>query len=125
VGEYGVKISQFGIIGAPRPPQAVQEQINAKVKAQQLALQKENEVQQAKADATKRVAQAEGEARARIAEAEGQAKANQVLMSSMTPALLEWRRLALQEQALGKWNGTLPTYNGGGAVPFISIEPTK
>lgn len=111
VEPIGVHIEQFGLIGAPRPPQSVIDSINMKAQAIQNALRVENEVRQSKAEAEKRVAQAEGEA-----------KANQVLSSSLTPPLIQWRQLELQGQALAKWNGQLPTYNGGGAIPFIQIQ---
>jgi regulator of protease activity HflC (stomatin/prohibitin superfamily) len=119
----GVQLDQFGLIGAPRPPQQVIDAINAKVQATQNAIRVENEVRQAKAQAEKNVAEAEGQARAAIARAEGDAKANQVLSSSITPTLVEWRKLEIQQHAIEKWNGTLPTY-AGSAVPFLSL-PTQ
>ncbi len=53
-------IDQFGFIGSPRPPQSVIDAINAKVQAQQIAVQKQNELVQSQADAAKLVAAAEG-----------------------------------------------------------------
>jgi regulator of protease activity HflC (stomatin/prohibitin superfamily) len=121
----GVQLDQFGLIGAPRPPQQVIDAINAKVQATQNAIRVENEVRQAKAQAEKNVAEAEGMARAAIARAEGDAKANQVLSSSITQTLVEWRKLEIQQRAIDKWNGTLPTYSGN-AVPFLSLpSPTS
>jgi regulator of protease activity HflC (stomatin/prohibitin superfamily) len=119
----GVQLDQFGLIGAPRPPQQVIEAINAKVQATQNAIRVENEVRQAKAQAEKNVAEAEGQARAAIARAEGDAKANQVLSSSITPTLVEWRKLEIQQHAIEKWNGNLPTYSGN-TVPFLSLPAT-
>jgi regulator of protease activity HflC (stomatin/prohibitin superfamily) len=121
----GVQLDQFGLIGAPRPPQQVIEAINAKVQATQNAIRVENEVRQAKAQAEKNVADAEGLARAAIARAEGDAKANQLLSSSITPTLVEWRKLEVQQRAIDKWNGSLPTYSGN-AVPFLPLpSPTS
>ncbi len=117
----GVQLDQFGFIGAPRPPKQVVDAINGKVQATQDAIRVENEVRQAKAEAEKRVAQAEGEARAAIAKATGDAKANQVLTSSITSTLLEWRRLEIQQASIAKWDGKLPTYNGSGALPMIQL----
>src|ERR1039458_7963282 len=51
VGDIGVVIDQFGFIGSPRPPQSVIDAINAKVQAQQIAVQKQNELVQSQADA--------------------------------------------------------------------------
>lgn len=113
VGPIGVHIEQFGLVGAPRPPETVLSAINAKVQATQIALQKQNEIVQAEADAKKRVAQATGEA-----------EANQKLANSLTPTLLEWQRLENQKQAISKWSGVPPAYIGGGSgttlfqVPF-------
>lgn len=110
VEPIGVSIEQFGLIGAPRPPQSVIDSINAKAQAIQNAVRTENEIRQSNAEAQKRIAQAEGEA-----------KANQILTNSLSPTLLEWRRISIQEQATNKWDGRLPQYNAGGAVPFIQI----
>lgn len=124
---YGVIIDQFGLIGACRPPQNVIDAINLKVGAQQLAFQKQNELAQAQADAAKAVAKAkgqadaevtsaQGDAAAAIERAQGDAKANQVLSQSLTPNVLEWKRLQIQSQ----WDGKLPNITGG-ALPMISI----
>ena len=121
----GVQLDQFGFIGAPRPPKEVTESINMKVKATQDAIRVENEVRQTKAQAEKDVAQAEGFARAAIAKAEGEAKANRILVESITSTLLEWRRLEIQQSSVTKWNGQLPTYNGGGTLPMIQLPPLK
>lgn len=126
VKSIGVVIDQFGLIGAPRPPAQIQKSINDKASAQQLAQQKENELKQAEADARKVVATAEGAALAARAEAEGEANAiklradanataNRKLSESITPSLLELKRLE-------KWNGELPYINGGSTNPFVSIE---
>lgn len=125
VEPIGVRIDQFGIIGAPRPPQAVIDAINAKVHATQLAQQKQNELVQVQADAAKAVAKSTGEADAAIAQAKGeaeytritaeaQAKANRLLQESLTGALLDLKRLE-------KWNGVLPQVSGG-STPFINLQ---
>lgn len=101
----GVKLEQFGFIGAPRPPPTVTDAIAAKIHATQLAMQKQNELVQAQADAAKMVATAEGDAKSTITRAEAQAKANRLLSDSITPTLVEYRKL-------DKWNGVLPTVAG-------------
>lgn len=105
--------SQFGFIGAPRPPKQVIESINMKAQASQLALQKQNELVQVQADAAKEVARAEGHAKAVLASAEADARANRMLADSLTGSLVELKRLE-------KWNGVLPSVTGG-AMPFISM----
>lgn len=112
------------VIGSPRPPQAVIDSINGKVKATQDAIRVENEVRQTKAQAEKNIAQAEGEAAAAIAKANGEAKANAIVNSSISPNLLDWRRLEISSVATQKWNGQLPTYSGG-TMPFIQLPAIK
>lgn len=113
VSPYGTVIDQFGFIGAPSPPQTVMDSINSKVQAQQIALQKQNEVQQATFDAQKRVAQATGEA-----------QANALLAKSISPELIEWRKLDLENQALSRWDGKQPTtlMTGGGNGSGILLQ---
>ena len=122
---YGVHIEQLGFNGSPRPPQAVIDAINGKVKATQDAIRVENEVRQTKAQAEKDVAKATGEANALIAKATGEAKANGLVNGSLTPNLLEWRRLDIQLNAINKWDGKLPVYSGG-STPLIQLPmPAK
>lgn len=120
IAPYGVQIVQFGFIGAPRPPQAVIDSINAKAGATQKAIQIENELRQSEAEAKKRVAQAEGEAKAAIARAKGDAEAlriraeadaqtNAKIAASVTPALIEYRRVL-------KWDGKMPQVTSGSAI---------
>lgn len=109
----GVQLDQFGFVGAPRPPQAVIDAINAKVHATQLAIQKQNELVQAQADANKEVAKTEGYARSVTIRADAEAAANRKIAESLTPNLVSYK-------ALEKWNGTLPQVSGG-AVPFVNL----
>jgi regulator of protease activity HflC (stomatin/prohibitin superfamily) len=115
VKPIGVEIDQFGLIGAPRPPAQIQKGINDKAAAQQLAQQKVNELQQANADAQKVIAKANGDAEATRIWSDAQAAANRKLSESLTPNLLELKKLE-------KWNGDLPYINGGSTNPFVSIE---
>lgn len=121
-GGMGVIIDQLGFIEAPRPPQAVTDSLNAKVQATQLAMQKQNELMQAKAEAAKNVAYAEGDAKAAIARAEGQAAANRKISESISPNVLEWRRLDLQNKWMDKWGGQVPTYYAGPAGANLMFQ---
>jgi regulator of protease activity HflC (stomatin/prohibitin superfamily) len=112
---FGVMLeTQFGIIGAPRPPANVVEAINLQAVAQRLALTKENELRQVQADAAKIVAKAEGDARAKAIWAEAEASANRRVADSLTTNLIELKRLE-------RWNGTLPQVTSG-ATPFLSLK---
>jgi len=131
VNQFGVEITQFGVIGRPRPPQELTARINAKVGAVQRAQQAENELRQTQAEAAKQVAEAEGNAKSRIAEAEGnaksriveaegQAKANALLSASINENLIKWRTV----DVMSRWNGALPTYMagaGGLPVPMVNV----
>jgi len=113
--EYGVKLVQFGFIGAPRLPEQVVNALNAKIKATQDAMRVENEVRQASAEARKAVAKAEGEA-----------KANLILTQSITPILLQWRQLQITENAVARWDGRRPTVEGANAGMLLQIPmPSK
>lgn len=115
---YGVILEpQFGFIGAPRPPQAVIAMINAKVSAVQLAQQKQNELVQVEADMAKEREKTDTYARNTLTLAEAQATANRQLADSLSPALIELKRLE-------KWDGQLPYINGGSTNPFVSISST-
>jgi regulator of protease activity HflC (stomatin/prohibitin superfamily) len=124
VADIGVEIQNFGIIGAPRAPQQIIDAINNKMEAQQIAMQKQNQVAQAQADAQKAVAEAEGQAKSKIAIAQGEAEANKKLVESLSPALLQWRQLNITEQAVNKWNGQQPQVLGGGNNGLLFNIPT-
>jgi regulator of protease activity HflC (stomatin/prohibitin superfamily) len=114
VKDYGVNIEQFGIIGAPRPPQTVIDAINSKAKAQQLALQKQNELVQVEADAKKQVTQAKADAEANVTIARGESEANALRQRSLTKELLEQMRIE-------KWDGKLPvTVLGDKSIPMVA-----
>lgn len=132
VEAIGVRVEQFGFIGAPRPPQNVVDAINAKIGATQKAMQIENELRQAEGEAKKivaaaqgaadsRVRAAEGEAKAKIAVAEAEAKANDMIAKSITPDVIAWRQLELQNQAILKWNGMRPTVESGGGGLILQL----
>ena len=123
VTPYGVVIEQFGLIGAPRPPQQIIQSINMKVQAQQLALQKQMELTQVQADAAKQVAAAEGQAKAQVAQAQGEAEANRLRNSAITDKIIEMRRLDNQHDWIYRWNGQAPQVVMGekGATPLIQL----
>ena len=115
VNQYGVLIEQFDFVGSPRPPRNIIDAINSKIQATQDAIRTENELRAIRAEAAKTVAAAEGTA-----------AANDKLTRSVTPQLMEWRKLELQEKALAKWDGHLPQVNGGGQIPLLmQLNPTK
>lgn len=109
VSAYGVKLEQLGFIGAPRLPENVMNALNGKIQAIQDAQAAQNKLQQTQAEAAQRVAAARGEA-----------QANAALVQSITPDLIKWRTLMIQQEAVAKWDGALPQYSGG-AQPFLML----
>ena len=93
--------------------------IEAKVEAEQRALQAENDLRRIEVEARQFEAQAVGKAQANIAEAEGEAKAIDIINEALAnnPFYLEW----LKTQ---QWDGVLPLVVGEGGTPFIQI-PTE
>ena len=124
----GVIVDKIYWIGNIRLPKNVVKAINAKIEATQRAQQRENELQEAKAEAAKKVAQAKGEsdskvarakgnAESRLLEAKAEAKANQLISNSLTKSLIDYERAKKWK----KWNGVLPQYQGN-ATPMIDFR---
>jgi regulator of protease activity HflC (stomatin/prohibitin superfamily) len=115
VKQWGVTIDQFGLIGAPRPPQTVIDAINEKSRAEQVATKKQIELIQVQADAAKQVAEAEGNAKATLLQAEAQAQANQKLAASLSESLIRYR-------AIDKWDGHRPQVEGNGGGLLLQVK---
>jgi len=119
VAAVGVQIQQFGFIGKPRFTAAIEQAITQKTQAITEAERARNQLAVTQAEMAKAVAEAEGEARSQVARAQGdatsaierargEAEANRLRQASITPQLLEWRRLENQRALIDKWNGDLP-----------------
>ncbi|HEX9846735.1 MAG TPA: prohibitin family protein [Candidatus Nitrosotenuis sp.] len=93
--------------------------IEAKVEAEQRALQAENDLRRIQVEARQQEAKAEGIAKANIAEAEGESEAIRIINEALAnnPNYLEW----LKTQ---RWDGRLPLVVGEGGTPFIQIPVT-
>lgn len=126
LGPKGFKFELISFHGGLRVDSSVQSRINAVLEASQRAIEAETKVKQSKAEADQAIEKARGEKESNIAKAEGeaksialkadaQAKANLVLAQSLTPTLVQY-------EALQRWDGKLPTVNGGGALPFINVN---
>ena len=122
----GVGIQQFGFIGAPRVPQVIAEAITSKAQAIQDAERARNELAKTQAEAAKTVAEAEGEAKAAVTRANGEAEANKIRQTSLTPQLLELRKIENQKALIDRWNGQLPTVEtGNGGLLMELPKPEK
>ncbi len=112
---YGVILeAQFGIIGAPRPPESVVNAINQQAVAQRLALTKENELRQVNADVAKSIAKAEGDAKAKLIWTEAEAQSNKKISESLNSNLVELKRIE-------KWDGSYPLSTSG-SFPLLNLN---
>lgn len=119
VQPLGINVERLYTTGAFRLPQTVIESINAKIRATQIAQQKENELRAAQADAEKQRAQAQGEADSRLTLAKAEAESIRI----KGDALRENPRL-VELSAIEKWDGKMPYYVAG-PTPFISVPTPK
>jgi len=117
----GVVIQQFGFIGAPRVPDVIASAITSKAQAIQAAEQARNELAKTQAEAAKTVAEAEGEAKAAVTRAQGEAEANKIRQASLTPQLLELRKIENQKALIDRWNGQLPTVENGNSGMLMQL----
>lgn len=117
--EFGLTVSNIYLLEELGLPPAIKEALNAKVLANQLTAQKENEKAQATADAAKVIERAKGEKAAAIAVAEGQAQAIALIGKAMAdnPLYLELKKVET-------WKGDVPgTLVTNGSTPtFLPIK---
>lgn len=113
LGNEGLIVTEF--TSQITPPESLSAAIEAKNQAIQEALKAENLIKQAEANAKIEIAKAEGEARALKIKADGEAYYNRTVAASLN-------ELLVRQDAIEKWNGKLPEYNGSGALPFINLK---
>lgn len=123
VSSVGVGIQQFGFIGAPRVPGVIATAITAKAQAIQQAERARNELATTQAEAAKKIAEAEGDAKSLVTRAQGEADANRIRQNSLTPQLLELRRIENNRAMIDRWNGQLPTVQSGQGSGMILQLP--
>jgi len=94
--------------------------VEAKVIAQQKAIEEQNRTVQVREQATQKVETAKGNAEATIltAKAEAESIAIRARALEQNAKLVEW-------EAVQKWNGQLPQYMFGGTVPFVNVPLPK
>ena len=113
LGNEGIIVTEF--TSQITPPQSLSAAIEAKNQAIQESLKAENLIKQAEANAKIEIAKAEGEAKALKIKADGEAYYNRTVAASLN-------ELLVRQDAIEKWDGKLPEYNGGGALPFINLN---
>jgi regulator of protease activity HflC (stomatin/prohibitin superfamily) len=106
VSKYGVTVEQV-MIRDIAIPQQIQESVKRKLIAEQEAGRAKFDVEKAKQDA-----------QVEIEKQKGIAEANRHLVSSLTPALIDYKRLQIKQQEIEKWNGAYPStmVNGSASV---------
>ena len=106
VGKYGVVVEQV-MIRDIAIPQTIQDSVKRKLTAEQDALRAKYDLEKAKQ-----------EANIEIEKQKGVAEANKHLVSSLTPTLIEYKKLQIKQQEIEKWNGAYPTtmVNGQASV---------
>ena len=113
----GFTVENIVLVNAIRLPSSVTKSIESKVEAKQIALKKEMELQQAKADADKKIEDARGRAESMRIEADAERYAYEQKQRALTPLLV-------QQQFIEKWSGDYGTGNvfGQGALLYKSIK---
>lgn len=124
-GPKGLNVVRLTLNSEIRLPERVKTAMEAANAATQQAIQVRNEVEKTRAEGEKRIAEAQAAAEAVRLKAEAEAKANNLLSQSLTPAVLESRRLEVQQQIAEKWNGQLPNTMLGEGVPLLSLPAAE
>jgi regulator of protease activity HflC (stomatin/prohibitin superfamily) len=82
--------------------------IEAKVTAEQLKLKAERDLERIEVEKQQKITQAQAEA-----------EALRLQKQEVTPELIQLRQIEMQQKAIEKWNGILPSVTSG--TPFINI----
>src|SRR5512134_78974 len=107
--KHDVIIDEFSIVNF-QFSKSFNEAIEAKTTAEQLKLKAERDLQRIRVEAEQKIASAEAEA-----------KSLAMQKQEVTSELLRLRETENQRRAIEKWDGRLPTYVAGGAIPFIQV----
>jgi len=106
----GVNVVELSITDFQFSP-AFQDSIEAKVRAVQAALEAQNALERVKFEAEQEIVRATAEARSLELQKE-----------QVTDQLLELRRIEVQQTAVEKWNGVMPSVvTSGGPVPMLDV----
>jgi len=114
VEPLGLMIESIYLVNDMRFPDQVRKAIDDKIAAIQRAQQRENELRETEAESKKVQAKAEGDAQSILITAKAQATANKLLSESLSPQLVEVKRIE-------KWDGKLPQVTGG-VTPMMDLR---
>jgi regulator of protease activity HflC (stomatin/prohibitin superfamily) len=129
VEPIGIVVEHIYWVGTLKLPDNVTAAINAKIGATQMAAQRENEIQQTKAEAQKVIEAARGEAESKLAVARANAEAVRI-QGEAEAAAIEAKSKALntnpqlvQYEIAKNWNGALPTTTmGANSIPMLNLK---
>lgn len=128
VEPIGIIIEHIYWVGTLHLPKTVVENIDRKINATQMAMTRENEIQQTKAEAQKAIEEANGVAQSKLAVARAEAESTRINGEAEASAI-EAKSKALnaspqlvQYEIARNWNGVLPTTTmGSGSIPMITL----
>ncbi|AIQ65605.1 HflC protein [Paenibacillus stellifer] len=109
LAKYDLIVNDINIVNF-KFSDAFNQSIEAKQVAQQQALKAENDLKRVQIEAKQKVAQAQAEA-----------ESLKLKKQEVTPELVQLKQIEVQEKALDKWDGKLPSVTGG-ATPFIDLD---
>jgi prohibitin 2 len=109
LAKYDLVVNDINIVNF-KFSEAFNQSIEAKQVAQQQALKAENDLRRVEIEAKQKIAQAQAEA-----------ESLRLKKQEVTPELVQLKQIEVQEKALEKWNGVLPSVTGG-ATPFVDID---
>ncbi|RCX23423.1 SPFH domain-containing protein [Fontibacillus phaseoli] len=109
LAKYNLIVNEINIVNF-KFSDAFNQSIEAKQVAQQQALKASNDLKRIEIEAKQKVAQAQAEA-----------ESLKLKKQEVTPELVQLKQIEVQEKALEKWDGRLPSVTGG-ATPFIDIQ---
>ncbi|HEY0720085.1 MAG TPA: prohibitin family protein [Gammaproteobacteria bacterium] len=113
LGKHDIIVDEFSIVNFEFS-RSFNEAIEAKTTAEQLKLKAERDLQRIRVEAEQKIASAEAEA-----------KSLALQKQQVTDELLRLREIENQRRAIEKWDGQMPTYMTGGAMPFIQLPTAK
>lgn len=124
----GIIIEHIYWVGTLRLPQTVVDNINRKINATQMALTRENEIQQTKAEAQKAIEEANGLAQSKLAVARAEADSVRIKGEAEASAIeakskaLSTNPQLVQYELTKTWDGKLPEMTmGSGSIPMINV----
>lgn len=118
VKDIGINIERIYYASDLILPKEVTDSLNAKIRATQMAEQRQNEIKQSKAEADKKIEEARGIAESKLINAKAEAEAIESVGSA-----LRKNPEVIMKNAVDKWDGSLPTFMGDtGVVPFVDVN---